>query len=173
MGRQRPRAMEGHGPGPRTSKWTDGDPNMGQLTLTPCSACAPTSLSFFICKTKGLEWLSFQLFLFMTWCSLVTGAGFKWLQRSSICQIIIKLAAWSEVWWKILCPCPWLSLAWWWRWRWHVSRGFGAHWGTGLGHFIPHTPHKVIPALQYTSACPLVLPTEPLFTRWLNHCDLF
>lgn len=136
MGRQGPRATEGHGPRPRTSKWTDGDPNMGQLTLTPCSTCAPTSLSLFICKTKGLEWLSFQLFLFMTWCSLVIGSGFKWLQRPSICQIIIKLAAWSEVWWKILCPCPWLSLAWWWRWRWQVSRGFGAHWGTGLGHFI-------------------------------------
>lgn len=40
-GRQGPPDTEGHSPGPRTSKWTDGDPNMGQLTLTPAPPALP------------------------------------------------------------------------------------------------------------------------------------
>lgn len=56
----------------------------------------------------------------MTWYSLMIGAGSKLLQRPSVCQTVIKLAAQSEVQWTILCLR--LSPAWW-R-QWHNSRGF-------------------------------------------------
>lgn len=159
------RSTEGHGQGHRTSKWTDGNPNVGQLTPTPCSAWAPVSLSSFTCKMKGLGWLPCQLFRFMTWYSVMTGAGFKLFQRPSACQIIIKLAVSSEVQWTIPCPClrtsptskPCLRMAT------ACFQGFREPIG-GLApsHVIPHAARKETPAFQNTSARSFLLPPNPL-----------
>lgn len=116
-----------------------------------------------------MELLPFQLFHFMTWYSLMIGAGSKLLQRLSVCQIVIKLAAQPEFQWTVLRP--WLSPAWWCQ-R-HDSWGFRSPPEGWLCVILSLMLSTKTPAFKNTSACSFFAASRPLPIRWLNHCDLF